>query len=135
MRTGGVVFVMAFKTITIWIHLPQPWPISVAYPGFLSRRNFFEAGRRLVIFGRFCENRIWTINVEMTIGINDKKVNNILQGSSGSRGAKRAMAPSPVKISHKEITAEGSHIDFHVSYPFPYPVPGSATAGHQNYNM
>ena len=52
-RFGGVVFVMASRANNIVIHLPQHWPISVAYQGFLSRRNFSDTGEGKVIFGRF----------------------------------------------------------------------------------
>ena len=54
MRFGGVVFVMASRTNNILIHLPQHWPITVAYPVFFHE-GIFRSGEGQVIFGRFCE--------------------------------------------------------------------------------
>ena len=45
---------------------------------------------------------------------------------SGSREAKGAMAPGPIKISHKKMAAKGGHIDFMFLGP-PYLTAGSAT--------
>ena len=52
-----------------------------------------------------------------------------LSSVADPEGAEGAMIPPPhpptgaVKISHKKMATKGGHIDFHVSWPLPYPAP------------